>query len=234
MYLGLNVFAKTRKRQLIDMLYENRLSISYDRVLEISSQLGEAFINQYVEEGVVCPPELKKGLFTTSAMDNIDHNPTATTAQSSFYGTSVSVFQHPTSGNISETCMPLEVGDGKMKKVPELPESYSNTQPAYLREVVLPDVQSIAAPEFEWLDKVSVTEEVDYNITVTWSAHNASQRRTNSFEVTACISSLLPLRDEAHSVATIKHVMNKIRDIVLHLNPSQVFLLLLQTNRCML
>ena len=92
--------------------------------------------------------------------------------------------------------MPLKVGHGKTKKVPELPESYSNIQPAYLREVpkppvvesfVLPDVQLIAPPEFEWLDKISVTEEVDDNITVTWSAHNASQRRTNSFEVTACI-----------------------------------------------
>ena len=80
--MGLSVFAKTRKRYLVDMLHENGLSISYDRVLEISGKLGEAVVNQYVEEGVVCPPVLKKGLFTTSAMDNIDHNPTATTAQS--------------------------------------------------------------------------------------------------------------------------------------------------------
>lgn len=37
----------------VNMLYENRLSISYDRVLEISSNLAEAVVNQYVE-GVVC------------------------------------------------------------------------------------------------------------------------------------------------------------------------------------
>lgn len=74
-YLGLSVYAKTRKRQLVDMLYENGLSISYDRVLEISSQLGEAVVNQYVKEGVVCPPVLMKNLFTLSALDNIDHNP---------------------------------------------------------------------------------------------------------------------------------------------------------------
>ena len=72
-YVGLSVFVKTRKRHLVDMLHENGLSISYDRVLEISRR-------NYIEEGVVCPPMLKKGLFTTSAMDNIDHNPTATTA----------------------------------------------------------------------------------------------------------------------------------------------------------
>ncbi|KAJ7371263.1 hypothetical protein OS493_027379 [Desmophyllum pertusum] len=44
-YMGLYVFAKTRKRQIIEMLHENGLSISYDRVLEISAQLGEAVLH---------------------------------------------------------------------------------------------------------------------------------------------------------------------------------------------
>ena len=38
-YVGLKVYAKTRKRELIDKLHENGLRISYDRVLEISSSL---------------------------------------------------------------------------------------------------------------------------------------------------------------------------------------------------
>ena len=91
-YVGLSVFAKTRKKQLIDMLYTNGVSISYDRVLEISAQLGDAVVTQYVEDGVVCPPVLKRQLFTTAAVDNIDHNPSATTAQTSFHGTSMSIF----------------------------------------------------------------------------------------------------------------------------------------------
>lgn len=80
-YIGMAVYAKTRKRQLIDLLHENGMCISYDRVLEVSALLWESVVNQYVEDGVVCPPILRKGLFTTSAMENIDHNPTATTAQ---------------------------------------------------------------------------------------------------------------------------------------------------------
>ena len=64
------------------MVHENGISISYDRVLEVSALLGESVVNQYVADGVVCPQLLRKGLFTTSAMDNIDHNPTATTANS--------------------------------------------------------------------------------------------------------------------------------------------------------
>ena len=64
------------------MVHENGISISYDRVLEVSAMLGESVVNQYVSDGVECPSILRKGLFTTSAMDNIDHNPTATTANS--------------------------------------------------------------------------------------------------------------------------------------------------------
>lgn len=92
-YMGMSVYTKTRKRKLVEMLNEHGISISYDRVLEISAQLGDATVSKYVKDGVVCPPVLRKGLFTTSAMDNIDHNPTATTATTSFHGTSVSVFQ---------------------------------------------------------------------------------------------------------------------------------------------
>ena len=59
------------------MCIEHGISISYDMVLEISAQLGDTTVSKYVEDGVVCAPVLRKGLFTTSAMDKIDHNPTA-------------------------------------------------------------------------------------------------------------------------------------------------------------
>ena len=108
-YVGMSVFAKTRKRPFIEILHENGLSISYDRVLEISAQLGEAVVAQYVEDGVVCPPVLRKQLFTTSAVDNIDHNPTATTAKTSFHGTSVSLFQHPSPEHPGEEREPLKL-----------------------------------------------------------------------------------------------------------------------------
>jgi hypothetical protein len=43
-------------------------------VLEISTQLGEAAVERFVSEGVVCPPMLRQGVLTTAAVDNIDHN----------------------------------------------------------------------------------------------------------------------------------------------------------------
>ena len=76
MYMGMAVYAKTRKRNLVEMLHDHGMSISFDRVLEISAQLGDATVSKYVEEGVVCPPVLRKGLFTTVAMDQSSSDPT--------------------------------------------------------------------------------------------------------------------------------------------------------------
>ena len=39
----------------------------------------------------------------------VHHNPTATTAQSSFHGTSMSIFQHPNSKYPGEECEPLKL-----------------------------------------------------------------------------------------------------------------------------
>jgi len=229
-YMGMSVYTKTRKRKLVEMLNEHGISISYDRVLQISAQLGDATVSKYVEDGVVCPPVLRKGLFTTSAMDNIDHNPTATTATTSFHGTSVSVFQHPTKEDKGEERGQLKFGEEKVKTVPELPDSFTNVRPAFFTKkkpsppqsgVTHPDTSLLRpqlAMEYEWLEKVTVT---DGPVDVTWSAHHASQKRGKPFEVS--ITSLLPLlRDQAHSVATVKHVMDKIKEIVAFLNPGQV------------
>ncbi len=77
-YLGMMIHTKTRKRELVNILYELGMSISYDRVLDISTELGNKICHHYRMEKAVCPPQLKGGLFTTAAVDNIDHNPSST------------------------------------------------------------------------------------------------------------------------------------------------------------
>ena len=174
-YIGMSIYARTIKRHLVEMLHDNGFSISYDRVLEISAQLGEAVVTKYVQDGVVCPPRLKKELFTTSVLDNIDHNPTATTANTSFHGTSISIFQHPSADKKGETYESFKIREGtKMTTVPELPEYYTNIPPAYFTKKN-PDSPQAPAPslsfqgpgllrqclkkKYEWLEKMPLTEE---------------------------------------------------------------------------
>lgn len=172
-YMGLSVYAKTRKRNLVEMLHDHGFSISYDRVLEVSAQLGEATVNKYVEEGVVCPPVLRKGLFTTAVMDNIDHNPIATTATTSFHGTSISVFQHPSKENCGQERKQLKFGPEKVRSVPELPDAFTTISAAsFATKNPVPPNTPVPKPytetlgpqlalEYQWLDKVIVTQEID-------------------------------------------------------------------------
>ena len=127
-YLGVMIHTKTRKRELVDTLHELGLSISYDRVLGISTEAGNKICNHYERERAVCPPELKNGLFTTAAVDNIDYNPSSTTAHDSFHGTGISLFQHPDKDNLGTA----QVFDHRpacstqSRKLACLPESYVN------------------------------------------------------------------------------------------------------------
>ena len=57
-YVGLLLFAKTRIRQLIDILHQYGICKSCDRVLEISSQIAKAHVERSLEEGLVCPSVL--------------------------------------------------------------------------------------------------------------------------------------------------------------------------------
>ena len=95
-YVGLTVHARTRKRDLIDTLFDLGLSISYNRVMAISTAMGNNVCEKYQREQAVCPPNLHQGLFTTAAIDNIDHNPSSMTATDSFHGTGISLFQNIT------------------------------------------------------------------------------------------------------------------------------------------
>ena len=93
-YLGLLLHSQTRQRNLIDKLHSLGLSISYERVLEIKTATGKKNCERFELEKTVCPLNLRKGLFTYGAIDNIDHNPSSSTSQRSFHETGISLFQN--------------------------------------------------------------------------------------------------------------------------------------------
>ena len=140
-YLGIPVHTKTRKRALVDTLFNLGLCISYDRVLDISTELGNKICNHYELAKAICPPQLKGALFTTSAVDNIDHNPSSMSAHDSFHETGILLFQHPadddSAGILQNVAtIPCDTQRGPKRKVPQLPDTYANVPPvASLRPV---------------------------------------------------------------------------------------------------
>ena len=96
---ALKIHGETRKRGLVDVMHKLGLCISHDRVMDISTDLANSVTAQFEQDGVVCSPKLRKDVFTTAGIDNIDHNPCSTTASDSFHGTAISLVQHPTATN---------------------------------------------------------------------------------------------------------------------------------------
>uniref|UniRef100_UPI00358DDBC2 uncharacterized protein isoform X2 n=1 Tax=Myxine glutinosa TaxID=7769 RepID=UPI00358DDBC2 len=145
-YLGVMMHTKTRRRDLVDELYRLGVSIAYDRVLSISSELGNNICRYFMLEGAVCPPKLKGGLFTTGAVDNIDHNPSSTSAQDSFHGTGISLFQHPNSDVPGvQRIVDTDNTATTATTVSHLPESYTSVPPVLLSKRD-PPIPKLAGP----------------------------------------------------------------------------------------
>ncbi len=81
------------------------------------------------------PPKLRHGLFTTGAVDNIDHYPSSATAKDSFHGTGISLIQHPshTNGGIDRGVPVISDDVSSIKLVIPLPSAYASGQPTALR-----------------------------------------------------------------------------------------------------
>ena len=148
-YLGMMLHTKTRKRELFDL----GLCISYDRVLSISTDLGNKLCHQYEMEKAVCPPNLRCGLFTTAAADNIDHNPSSTSAHDSFHGTGISLFQHRSSGSrgvqrgLLTANQDVPTTDSR-KTLSKLPDSYTSVPPLTFgkRDISVPKLDGPCKP----------------------------------------------------------------------------------------
>lgn len=84
-------------------------------------------------EQVVCPPTLRGNVFTTAAVDNIDHNPSATTAKDSFNRTGISLLQHPTCPDDGVDHSIATIRDHVVSKaVDHLPNYYTEVAPVDL------------------------------------------------------------------------------------------------------
>lgn len=85
-YTALKIHVETRNRRLVDVMHKLGLCISYDRVMDIFTDLAKSVTAQ---DSVFCPPKLRKDVSTTADIDDIDHNTSSTTASDSFHGTAI-------------------------------------------------------------------------------------------------------------------------------------------------
>lgn len=195
--------AHTHKRDLVWIAHPG-LSISYDRVLQLPTQKGNNVCKQFQRNQVVCPPQLSSQVFCTAVFDNIDHNPSLTTARDSFHGMAISLLQHPSFvGEGADWSLLLSGPDGRCSKtIDRLPGSYTEVNP------VTSNIKVSRVPETR---VGSLTRDVlvnnttaDVALNISWAAFHASRQPLGTRAT--CSIALLPLLQEsAHTVAMIKY-----------------------------
>ena len=211
------------------------MCISYDRLLNLTSDICNAICEQFRKDGVVCRPKLRCGVHTSAAVDNIDYNPTST-AKDSFHGTGISLIQHPSSVSQGHDrgVQIISRSSSNASQSFAIPIHYTNvpletiktkefTAPAVdspMGPITLSNIEKAKETETEWLDK-DMAAQLDRMDWISWSAYHASIQTTEI--PPAAIIALLPLfMSSVHSVAMIKHSMTIVQATVQHLNPGQV------------
>ena len=89
---------------------------------------------------------MRSNVFTTAAIDNIDNNPSSTTAKESFRGTAISLLQHPSfTGEGVDRSIAIVGGSGEAssKMVGRLPHYYTDVPPVTtnMRNISVPVVR---------------------------------------------------------------------------------------------
>lgn len=228
-YIGLNIHSTTRSKKLINQMYRLGLSISYNRVCNIENSMAMALCQQFQNDGIVCPSNLRKGIFTVGAMDNIDHNPSSTSATGSFHGTGISLMQQPSKDQPGINRQKVQ---DKSQNDMQLPYSYTTIPDiAIKKNVAIPPCNRMGISneltnaidlEDMWLTETisKLTESVE-DCSLTWAAFHAN-RLPETLQIPA-ITSMLPLFDKkSDDPSMVMHSMMMINSCTQYLNPGQI------------
>ena len=113
---------------VVDKLCHLELSISSDHLLNISTNLGKAAIEQFENNDVTCPLT-RHSLFTVGAINNIGVDTSSNTAMSSFHGTAASLDQKVSQKNAGKQ-RNIATEFSNNKKLKKLPDYYTDVPAA--------------------------------------------------------------------------------------------------------
>ncbi|KAL8588046.1 hypothetical protein ACOMHN_061212 [Nucella lapillus] len=234
LYLGLKLHVNDRQRSTVSTLHGLGISVSYDRVMEVRRNLALAVSKRFQDNGLVVPTNMKHGLFTTGAVDNIDQS-----GRCEFYGKAISLTNHPTHSNMGQDPPPLNMHDLEETTV-QLPEQFVNVPfvDEYAGEVRLSPtaleegMSSLAQNSEEqssvqaWLSHVQrVIKELNgklQDVPVTYAGFLAHSQRKEDIRPRATVGVFPLLYDKAAMMAMQKHAMLVVAKATDFVNPHQV------------
>ena len=165
------------------------------------------------------------------ALDNLDHNPSSTTSQSSFHGTGISMFQFPSPNKPGECRPPFTVPPSVSGKHVQLPEIYTTVPAVAIAKsnTVVPEVKveqtkvcldKALEAENEWVQistRLLKKEEIEKGDAIASTAYHASKKTPTHGLPALC--PMLPLfYEKSATPAMNKHGMDIVKQATnLHL-----------------
>ena len=92
--VGLAVHQAIRSKEIVNMLHGFRMSVEYNRLLRVESQI-EAHVLQHMEQcgGIYLPPDIVKGRQLFFAIDNVDFAEDTYDGKRTLHGTAMAIYQ---------------------------------------------------------------------------------------------------------------------------------------------
>ena len=200
-------------------------------------RLGKPSANSFTESKWYAHQQCM-AVFTTAAIDNIEHNPCSTRAKETFHGIGISLLQHPSfsgEGVDRNTVFVEGSVDASSQNIGHLPHYYIDVPPfttsikhstvlaTTLTSLDKENFKKQTAEDFLCLDNA---KKVLMNNTLTsgnasWEAFHASRQPQEGRVIFPTVLLLLFL-DSAHTVAMFRHSIDVVTKAVNHLNPGQI------------
>ena len=184
-------------------------------------------------QNIVCSSHLCKGLFIVGAMDNIDHDPSSTTAQSSFRGTGIGLTQFPRADDVGTAIEPVATVATERLDIPHsytivpavaLNQSKAEVVQRTYVETFCGNLKKAIEKEYVWLKNAVVKLQYSFDKykPLIWASHHA-HLQPPMIEPPS-ISATLPLftlfTRKADSPAMINHAMDILQSVTTLLHQS--------------
>ncbi|KAL8613964.1 hypothetical protein ACOMHN_023200 [Nucella lapillus] len=202
--------------------------------MDVRRNLALAVANQFTKDGVVCPSNVKRGVFTTGAVDNIDES-----GRFEMHGTAISLTSHPSRANPGVDSRPLDFSDLENASM-KLPDNYSNVPiiEEHAGQISFPPIpEGSATPGFlrdlsgdtthqAWLSHVHevLTENNGnpFGPPVTYSGFFSHSQRDEDVRPRATVGVFSTFLEKASSMSMQKHAMQVVMKATEFVNPGQI------------
>jgi len=198
----------------------------------LSNQLGNVVIDAFDTHQAAIGSKSSTGQFTTCAFDNLDHNPSSSTAYGSFHGSGLSITQHPEENCARFAVMNSAIAHDTPKVLKPLPSFYTSLQtiPSIQYPTKLPphsfpvsaffasSMSMVVENEYDWLNHI--WENYATNMMLNWSSFYAEKELSGTLP--KCETNLLPLFTESSTdPSMVYHAMRLVKKSTDFLNPGQ-------------